>query len=127
MLTKGKLLRGKAKVTFTMPALEDVEALFLVGDFNNWSITAHLMERGADGAWSLTVPLEPGSYEFRYYDNKNQWHNDWAADSYVPNQYGGDNSIVTVEAAARKTAARKAASANGEAAPKRAPRKKKAE
>jgi 1,4-alpha-glucan branching enzyme len=116
MLTKGKLLRGKAKVTFTMPALEDVEALYLVGDFNNWSINSHPMERGADGTWSLTVPLAPGSYQFRYYDNKNQWHNDWAADSYVPNQYGGDNSIVTVEAPAKKTSA-----------PKRAPRKKKAE
>lgn len=116
MLTKGKVLRGKAKVTFTMPALEDVDALYLVGDFNNWSINSHPMERSADGTWSLTVPLAPGSYQFRYYDNKNQWHNDWAADAYVPNQYGGDNSIVNVEAPAKKTAA-----------PKRAPRKKKAE
>lgn len=127
MLTKGKLVRGKAKVTFTMPALEDVEALYLVGDFNNWSINAHPMERGADGAWSLTLPLAPGSYQFRYYDNKNQWHNDWAADSYVPNQYGGDNSIVIVAAPARKAVARKATGANSEAAPKRAPRKKKTE
>ncbi len=124
MLTKGKLLRGKAKVSFTMPALEGVAALYLVGDFNNWSIAEHPMDRAEDGSWNITVGLEPGSYEFRYYDNLNQWHNDWAADSYVPNQYGGDNSVVTVAAAAKKPAAKKAPAAEGRAAKPRVARKK---
>jgi 1,4-alpha-glucan branching enzyme len=124
MLTKGKLLRGKAKVSFTMPALEGVAALYLVGDFNNWSIAENPMDRGEDGSWNVTLGLEPGSYEFRYYDNLNQWHNDWAADSYVPNQYGGDNSVVTIAAAARKTAAKKPVAAEGEAPKKRVTRKK---
>lgn len=127
MLTKGKLARGKAKVTFAMPALESVGALYLVGDFNNWSIQENPMERGADGAWSVTVALEPGSYQFRYFDG-NGWHNDWQADSYLPNQYGGDNSVVTVEAAApKKAAAPRKKAAEADKPKKPATRKKKAE
>jgi 1,4-alpha-glucan branching enzyme len=129
MLTKGKLTRGKAKVAFNMPALESVNALYLVGDFNNWSIQEHPMERGADGSWSVTVALEPGSYQFRYFDG-NGWHNDWQADSYMPNQYGGDNSVVTIEAVATKKAAsapRKKAAEGEKPKKASAPRKKKAE
>jgi len=127
MLTKGKLTRGKAKVTFSMPALEGVNALYLVGDFNNWSIQENPMERGADGSWSVTVALEPGSYNFRYFDG-NSWHNDWQADSYVPNQYGGDNSVVTIEGPApKKAAAPRKKAAEGDKPKKTTARKKKSE
>jgi 1,4-alpha-glucan branching enzyme len=153
MLSKRQLGNGKVEVTFTMPALEGVTRLYLVGDFNDWSIALHPMTRAADGAWGITLPLDGDrSYQFRYFDNNGHWHNDWQADAYVPNQFGGDNSVVeavsdvsvaissasSAEAAAparpkRRAPARKSAAPNGEVkaetAPsaKRAARKKKSE
>ncbi len=144
MLTKRQLGNGKVEVTFTMPAIEGVNRLYLVGDFNDWSIAANPMTRGTDGSWGSTLPLDGGrSYQFRYFDNNGHWHNDWQADAYTPNQFGGDNSLVStlLEAAPpaapaeapkpkRRTTTKKAAAADGAApAPKKraAPRKKSTE
>ena len=135
MLTKNPTGSGKVEVTFSMPALEHVTKLYLVGDFNDWSIALHPLTQGADGSWATTLPLEGGrSYQFRYFDNNGHWHNDWQADAYVPNQFGGENSLVQVEDAVegpkpKKRATKpKAAPAATDAAPKkRVVRKKKAE
>ena len=108
MILKQELEKGKVHVTFTMPALEGVEKLRLVGDFNGWSEDANPMERGADGAWSVTLTLEAGrKYQYRYRDDLGQWHNDWTADEYVPNEFGSENSVLSLEtevSSARKKA-----------------------
>jgi 1,4-alpha-glucan branching enzyme len=99
MLTKRNLGRGKVRVTFSMPPLEGVNSLTLVGDFNNWSMTEHPLEQDTEGGWSTAVTLDAGrSYQFRYFANGLHWHNDWAADAYVANEYGSDNSIVSTKA-----------------------------
>jgi 1,4-alpha-glucan branching enzyme len=119
MLTKHPLKSGKVEVTFAMPPLENVSKLYLVGDFNNWSIAAHPLARARDGAWSLTLELEAGrSYQFRYFGDDAQWYNDWQADAYAPNEFGSDNSVVIVSAAN--------GSAEAKPAKKRVPRAKKA-
>jgi len=33
-------------------------------------------------------------YQFRYLVDGQDWYNDWQADKYVPNNFGGDNSVV---------------------------------
>jgi 1,4-alpha-glucan branching enzyme len=136
MLTKRQLKNGKVEVTFAMPRLDHVSKLYLVGDFNNWSIAEHPLTCAADGSWSLALELEGGrAYQFRYFGDNEEWFNDWQADAYVPNQFGGDNSVVNVAApeaapAPRQRAARAKPAAEGAAAPARkraAPRKKKTE
>ena len=98
MITKRKLGRGKVRVTFSMPPLDDVTQLNLVGDFNDWSITETPLKLGADGQWSTAISLEEGrDYQFRYLANGLEWHNDWAADAYTPNEYGTDNSVVSLK------------------------------
>jgi 1,4-alpha-glucan branching enzyme len=96
-----------------MPALPGVTNLALVGDFNNWSITANPLTAGPDGAWSGAVTLDAGkTYQYRYYANGQDWHNDWQADGYLPNEHGSDNSVVSTKAdslPAPKAAAKKAA------------------
>ncbi len=95
MLTKRKLESGKVEVTFGMPAIEGCQQLCLVGDFNDWKETATPMQQAADGTWSVTLELSPGrEYQYRYLADGQAWHNDWAADAYVPNPYGSDDSIV---------------------------------
>lgn len=136
MLTKRATGNEKVEVTFTMPALEHVSTLYLVGDFNDWSIASHPLTQAADGSWGITLPIDIGrTYHFRYFDNNGHWHNDWQADAYSPNQFGGDNSILDLTQAAeaapapkKRAAPRKkaapAATAEGEAPKKRAVRKK---
>ena len=113
MLRKEKAAGGKVKVTFSMPALEGVTTLYLVGSFNDWSDTATPMVHGADGGWSAAITLDAGwAYQYRFRDQDGGWHNDWAADSYVPNEFGSENSVVdltdagpaTTEAAAAPAA-----------------------
>jgi len=92
--------KGRAQVTFTMPAIDGCDCLYLVGDFNDWDETAHPMQRADDGTWSLTLELEPGrEFQYRYRTEVGVWHNDPAADAYTPNPYGSDNSIVSTHTA----------------------------
>ncbi len=101
MLLKKQLGGRKVQVTFTMPPLDGVETLRICGDFNNWSETATVMMRGADGSWNATLILDAGrSYLFRYRDDKGQWRNDPSADAYVPNEFGSENSVLDLAAPA---------------------------
>lgn len=94
MLTKRPGHRGKVLVTFSMPAAIWADTIYLVGDFNGWDEWATGL-RQTDGGWLATLELEPGQrYAYRFLVDGSQWHNDWHADGYAPNGYGGDNSIV---------------------------------
>jgi len=97
MLSKRKMPKGKYRVTFTMPALEGVTQLSLVGDFNNWSISETPLKQAADGSWSVALTLAgEKKYQYRYFADGKVWHNDWQADAYVPNRYGSDNSVLNL-------------------------------
>ena len=71
------------------------------GEWNDWSADAAVMRRDAEGGFSLTVDLEAGrTYRFRYLLDGERWDNDWAADAYVPNSFGGDDSVIDLTALA---------------------------
>ena len=94
MITK-QAADGMVRVTFMMPAIEGCECLYLVGDFNAWNEVAHPMQPGEEGAWQLTLELEPGrEYQYRYRTDTGAWHDDPAADAHVPNPHGSENSVV---------------------------------
>ncbi len=99
MLHKKPLGGKKFQVTFTMPPIPGVETLHLCGEFNGWSETANPMRRQGDGSWSAVLTIDGGkSYTFRYRDDHGEWHNDWGADAYVPNQFGTENSVLDLAA-----------------------------
>ncbi len=99
MIRKKALGGKKFQVTFSMPAIEGIEGLSLCGEFNAWGETATPMKREPDGSWSVTLTLDGGkSYVFRYRDNRGEWHNDWSADAYVPNEFGTENSVLDLAA-----------------------------
>jgi 1,4-alpha-glucan branching enzyme len=96
MLKKTTLASGKkVKVTFELPA-NGGESVVVVGDFNGWDKEATpLKKRKKDGVWSVSLNLPIGQiYQFKYWINGERWENDWAADDYVPNGFGGDNSVL---------------------------------
>jgi 1,4-alpha-glucan branching enzyme len=84
------------RVTFTLPPAIWAESVHMVGEFNNWNRTSHpLVWNRRREQWSITLELARGKeYRFRYLVNGGEWHNDWDADRYEPNAFGGDNSVV---------------------------------
>lgn len=87
------------KVTFRIPkeAASGARYASVVGDFNNWSISANPMKKLKNGEFTLTLDLSSGTeYKFRYMINGKYWENDWNADKYVKNMYGSDDSVVIV-------------------------------
>ncbi len=89
---------NKVLVHFELPSVIWADYIHLVGDFNNWNHTSHALTRDRSGDnWYIELELERGhEYQFRYLANGTEWHNDWKADKYVPNPFGGTNSVVVV-------------------------------
>jgi 1,4-alpha-glucan branching enzyme len=91
--------RGRASVTFTLDPGVGARTAAVCGEWNDWSADADVMQRDAEGGFSLTVALDAGrAYRFRYLLDDQQWENDWAADAYLPNSFGGDDSVVDLTA-----------------------------
>lgn len=88
------------KVTFKIAEEigNSVDSAHLVGEFNDWSQTAHPMQRSKNGAFKLTLDLEKDrAYQFRYLLGDNHWVSDDGADNQSPTPYGdGTNSILIV-------------------------------
>jgi len=90
---------GSCSVTFRLPkeAAPDARVITVVGDFNNWDMNATPMKKMKNGDFTVTVKLSHGGeYRFRYLIDSGRWENDWNADGYVPNSFGGDDSLVKV-------------------------------
>ncbi len=132
-MIKSRGAKNKARVTFTVDPRAGAQAAAVCGEWNEWSADADVMHRDAEGGFSVTVDLPAGrAYRFRYLLDGQQWDNDWAADAYVRNDFGGDDSDVdltalaeAVPSATRRTSAKKAAPA--QTAKKAAPAAKRAE
>jgi hypothetical protein len=99
-LEKKYLKQGSVcQVTFLLPKAAAVEAssVCILGEFNNWSADAHPLVRRDDGDFVIVIELEAGrAYRFRYVIDGWKFENDWFADRYEPNPYGGEDSVVDV-------------------------------
>ena len=96
-----KYLKGRsaAKVTFVLPkeAAPEAESVCILGEFNNWAQDANPLKKQKTGNFTVTLELEAGrSYRFRYIIDGWKYENDWFADRYEPNPYGGEDSVVDV-------------------------------
>jgi 1,4-alpha-glucan branching enzyme len=96
MLIKKYSQDGKTcLVTFTLPAQVRAGSIHLYGDFTEWEKSPQAMTKQADGGFSITLSLSTGKdYRFRYLLDGQHWENDWAADAYVPNPFGTQDSVL---------------------------------
>jgi 1,4-alpha-glucan branching enzyme len=96
MLTKNMSKNKKTcQVTFELPAEVHAETACLCGEFNQWDKSSYQMKRRKDGRFTLTLSLQAGrKYHFRYLLDGERWENDWAPDSYEPNPFGTEDSVV---------------------------------
>lgn len=88
--------RTICKVTFTLPEDWASSEVKLVGEFNDWDTSADTLEK-KKGKWEITKRLKPeNTYRFRYLIDGETWENDDAADTYVSNEYGTEDSVVEI-------------------------------
>ena len=122
-MIKSRAAKGKANVTFTVDPRAGARTAAVCGEWNDSSAGAGVMHRDAEGGFSVTVELDAGrAYRFRYLLDGQRWDNDWAADAYVRNDFGGDDSVVDLTALAEAVPpAARTAPAKKEAAKKAAP------
>jgi 1,4-alpha-glucan branching enzyme len=89
--------KGTCRVTFELPPAVEAGCASLCGDFNGWSQATHPMTKRKDGRFSVTVSLNTEqSYRYRFLLDGTRWENDWAAETYVTNSFGTEDSLIQV-------------------------------
>jgi 1,4-alpha-glucan branching enzyme len=95
-----ELAGSQTRVTFRRRTTKGESRVAVVGEFNSWSSETHQMTAEGDGSWVVTVTMSPGrTYRFRYLVDDEHWENDWEADDYVDNDFGGQDSVVDLREA----------------------------
>ncbi|HEY9175819.1 MAG TPA: isoamylase early set domain-containing protein [Verrucomicrobiae bacterium] len=87
-------LSEKTKVTFALHAPEAREVR-LAGCFTQWEQAAKALRKQKDGTWKATIPLKPGTYEYRFMVD-GQWRDDPNCTAYRPNTFGTHNCVRVV-------------------------------
>jgi 1,4-alpha-glucan branching enzyme len=88
--------RTQCRVTFELPAEVNAKTVAVCGDFNDWERTEHMLQKRKDGRFSTTLTLTPGTYHYRFWLDDNHWENDWEAEQYAPNEFGTEDSVITI-------------------------------
>jgi 1,4-alpha-glucan branching enzyme len=70
----------------------------IAGSFNNWNSTAKIMRYDGNGFWFSEIKLLPGVYEYCLVVD-GFWKLDPLAADYIPNRFGGGNSVLLVNQA----------------------------
>jgi len=86
--------RVQTRQRFEYPA-GDAERVFLFGQFNDWDRARTPLAPQADGSWAVTVALDPGRYEYKFFVDGEEVM-DPANPVAVPNGFGGFNNILVV-------------------------------
>lgn len=80
-------------VTFHRVA-HDAGSVALVGEFNSWDPTSHLMVRDGQ-VFAITVELEAGRrHRYRFVVDGHHWEEDPTATVHEENPYGSHDSVV---------------------------------
>lgn len=85
--------KDECEVTFEYEG-EAVDSVALVSEANDWK-PVEMKQRKKDGVFyaKLRLPKE-SQFQYRYLVDGQNWANDDAADAYVANEFGGQNSVV---------------------------------
>ncbi|MBF9255108.1 isoamylase early set domain-containing protein [Pontibacter sp. 172403-2] len=87
--------KDHCKVRFTVDH-ENAETVEILGLHNDWNNPTP-MSRKKGGSFTYETSLPKNSqHEFRYLVNKTEWMNDPEADSQKPNEFGSNNSILSL-------------------------------
>ena len=68
ILTRGIATAGEHEFRYKAPDAKSVE---LMCEFNDWKSVP--MTKGADGVWTASVSLSPGTYGYKFLVNGSDW------------------------------------------------------
>ena len=95
MLTK-KYFKTKDEYEVTFAYGGEADSVVLLTEANNWVPVPMKKSKGVFTT-KLRIPAN-GQFQFRYLVNDADWANDEAADAYIPNEHGTENSVVDTSA-----------------------------
>ena len=84
------------RLVVVQPGARVVQA---AGDFNGWNPSRTPLEQTADGAWTVTLPLEPGRYEYQFVVDGERWISDPFATEQSNDGFGSQNAVLDVRPA----------------------------
>jgi 1,4-alpha-glucan branching enzyme len=67
------------------------------GDFNGWDPSRTPLEPAANGAWTATIPLRPGRYEYMFVVDGREWVVDPFAVEHSDDGFGARNAVLEVQ------------------------------
>ena len=70
----------------------------VAGDFNEWNPARTPLEQITGGAWTVTLPLKPGRYEYQFVVDGQQWIADPLAVEHSDDGFGSRNAVLDVRA-----------------------------
>lgn len=87
--------RGAQASAFQLAA-PDATSVSVAGDFNNWDPQATPLKRDKQGVWKVALKLEPGSYQYKFLVDGNEWKEDPENPNRVSTPFGTFNSVREV-------------------------------
>ncbi len=87
--------KDEVEVTFELPASEVEQSAVIVADFLDWQPT-EMKKVAKTKSYKFKTRLpKDAHFEFRYLVDDNKWVNDPQSDTFKPNAFGEDNSLVS--------------------------------
>lgn len=90
------VISDRPLVPFELRPTGSAQSVSVVGGFNGWSAGRNRLEKDSDGVFRALVPLDPGTYEYKFVVDGN-WIPDPGNPEQKPDGFQGFNSIITVE------------------------------
>lgn len=88
---------GPSPVLVRLVVLQpDAMSVALAGDFNGWDPMGTPLEQTSSGAWTVTIPLQPGRYEYMFVVDGKQWIADPFAVEQSDDGFGSRNAVLDV-------------------------------
>jgi len=69
----------------------------VAGTFNKWKADANVLTKGENGTWTISIPLNPGTYTYMFVVDGKAWVTDPNAESYRDDGFGYKNAVLRVK------------------------------
>jgi anti-sigma factor RsiW len=69
----------------------------VAGTFNKWKTDANILTKGENGTWTISIPLNPGTYSYMFVVDGKAWVTDPNAESYRDDGFGYKNAVLRVK------------------------------
>jgi glycosidase len=80
------------------PKIGGFQNVFLAGTFNDWNDSkTRMTDDDGDGAFEVVLMLPVGRYQYKFVAD-GQWITDETAKDFAPDGFGGQNSVIVVDA-----------------------------